>query len=159
MAHRWIRQRNDFSCGPVAIMNLLKWLGESVTYANDYKYWANKCKTAEYGTTLHDFVRVLYNLDGIKISPRNVPNIGVIDEALQSGKAVVMKSAYIVDNVYEGHYYLITDQTDKSFYCVNLNDKHGWISKPSFKNQWLQHHTNYCHECGIAPYAWIIRKC
>jgi predicted double-glycine peptidase len=158
MAHRWIRQRNNYSCGPVAIMNLLKWLGESVTYANDYAYWLKQCKTAKYGTSLYNFTRVLYNLDGIKISPRNVPNIGVIDEALLNGRAVVMKSAYISNDVYEGHYYLITDCTDKSYYCVNLNDKHGWVSKPSFKNQWLQHHTNYCYECGIAPYAWIVRK-
>lgn len=158
MASRWIRQRNSYTCGPVAIMNLLKWLGEKVIYAKDFEYWKNKCKTQKYGTSLCDFVKVLYKIEGIKISPRNVPNIGVLDEALLQGRAIVMKSAYIEKGIYIGHYYLITETTDKSYYCINLNDKHGWVSKISFKNEWLQHHTNYCHECGIAPYAWIIRK-
>lgn len=156
MGIRWIRQRNGSSCGPVCIMNLLKWLGEPVTYRH-YSFFKKKLKCKEYGTPLADFVSVLYNIEDIKISPRTVPNIGIIDEALFQGRAVVMKSAYIENNELIGHYFLITDRTDKSFFCVNLNNKHGWVSKPSFRNQCLQYYTNYCHQCGIAPYCWIIR--
>jgi hypothetical protein len=158
MAKRWIRQRTSSSCGPVALMNLKKWLDHSVSYARDFEYWKRKCRCKKYGTALPDFVRALYSINDIKISPRTVPNIGIISEALYQDKAVVMKSAYYTPQGLEGHYFLITDQTDKSFFCVNLSGKHFWVSKSIFAVHWLQHHPNYCYECGVAPYCWIIRK-
>jgi len=158
MSTRWIRQRNSSGCGPVAILNLLKWLGEPVTYAEGYPHFSKKMKTSRYGTELRDFVRVLYKIENIKISPRTVPNIGVIDDALEHGRAVIMKSAYFNGDALEGHYFLVTEKTDKSFFCVNVNHRHQWVSKPSFRLKWLQHHQNYCTECGIAPYCWIIRN-
>jgi hypothetical protein len=154
---RWIRQRTGSSCGPVAILNLLKWLGEPVSYEKNFRYYKKKCDCNRYGTALQDFVAVLYGLNGIKITPRSVPNLGVIDEALSHGKAVVMKCAYIEKDELIGHYFLITERTEKSFYCVNLNYKHGWVSKASFRNQCMQYFTHYCHQCGVAPYCWIIR--
>jgi len=157
MGNRWIRQRNGTTCGPIAIMNLLKWLGRPITYHKDYKYYKKKCRCKEYGTELSDFVSVLYGIEGIKISPRTVPNIGVIDEAISQGRAVVMKSALIEGGEILGHYFIVTERTDKSFFCVNVNNKHSWISKPAFRNQYLQHHAHYCYLCGIAPYCWIIR--
>jgi hypothetical protein len=158
MNSRWIGQRNGSGCGPVAILNLLKWLGEPIAYAENYPYYSKKMKTSRYGTELRDFVRVLYGINGIKISPRNVPDIGVIEEALDNGKAVIMKSAYFNGKDLEGHYFLVTQKTEKSFFCVNINRKHQWVSKPSFRLKWLQHHQNYCNTCGIAPYCWIVRK-
>jgi hypothetical protein len=158
MATRWTSQRNEFGCGPVAIINLLKWLGDPATYERDYPTWRRKCCCTEYGTPLKNFVRALYSIKNIKITPRNVPNIGVISEALESGRAVVMKSAYYEGDDLMGHYFLVTNQTEKSFYCVNLNKRHGWVPKAAFSYHWLQLHINYCHECGIAPYSWMVRK-
>jgi hypothetical protein len=157
MKSRWIRQRNGFSCGPVAIMNLLKWLGESVSYETDYPFWRKRLGCESWGTPLKLFVKNLYGLEGVKITPRNCPSLGLLDDALTSGRAVVMKSAYLERGTMMGHYFLVTAITEKSLYCVNLNYRHGWVSKAAFQHHWLQYHTNYCHECGIAPYAWIIR--
>jgi len=158
MTKRWIKQRNSYSCGPVALMNLLKWLGQPVNYDKDYPEMFAKCKCNKEGTQLRNFVKVLYEIEDIKITPRTVPNIWVIDEALSQNRAVILKTAYKENYELEGHFFLITEKTEKSFFCVNLASKHGWASKASFQTHWLQHYSYYCHECGIAPYAWIIRK-
>ena len=55
MASRWIRQRNSYTCGPVAIMNLLKWLGEPTSYAKDFEYWKN----FNYDTYKETYVKVI----------------------------------------------------------------------------------------------------
>lgn len=158
MTSRWIKQRNGFGCGPVAIINLLKWLGEPVSYEASYPYWKKKCSCSEHGTPLRSFVNCLYSLDGIKIMPRSFPSVGLIGEAVSNGRAVVMKSAYKEGHSLTGHYFLVTDQTDKSFFCVNLHRRHMWVPKAAFQFHWLQRHANYCHECGVAPYAWLVRK-
>lgn len=41
---RYVRQRNDFSCGPVAILNVLKWSGEKVALDSElYKTIYSDC--------------------------------------------------------------------------------------------------------------------
>lgn len=158
MKNRWINQRNEHSCGPVALLNLEKWLGKKATYAARYNYWMEHCNCKRDGTDLSCFVESLYSIDGIKITPRSNPNIQVIDDALKAGRAVIMKSAFVLNGKLEGHYYLIAERTPKEFFCVNTLGYTGWWTKASFRSHWLQHHLYYCHECGIAPYAWIVRK-
>lgn len=158
MANRWIQQRNMHSCGPVALMNLSKWLGRKVTYATDYNYWKEQCCCDRYGSPLRCFVDSLYNIEGIKITPRSVPSLEVIDEALSNGKAVVMKSAFISNGTLQGHYFLITERTSRAFFCINAFTRAEWWTKKSFQKHWMQHHLYYCDECGVAPYIWIVRK-
>lgn len=175
MASRWIRQRNFYSCGPVALLNLSKWLGEKVTYANDYLYWFDKCSCSVYGSSPTNFVQALYSIENIKITPRSIPTMCIIDESLKKNRAIVMKSASLGvgefwgENRIVGHYYLITERSKDSFFCVNYDEhehipsapfkaQHGWIKKSFFKQHFLKYHTNFCDDCGVAPYAWIIRK-
>ena len=47
---RWIAQKNKFSCGPIAILNILKWVGFPVSYKKDYNFWKKKCKCNCFGT-------------------------------------------------------------------------------------------------------------
>lgn len=158
MGSRWIKQRDLHSCGPVALMNLQKWIGHPVTYASDFHYWKKKCKCNHDGSPLDAFVNSLYSIKDIKISPRSIPSLETIDSALQQGKAVVMKSAFMGKKELDGHYFLVTERSPRHFFCVNTNFQHEWVSKASFKAQWLQNYLYYCDECGVAPYAWIVRK-
>lgn len=158
MATRWIKQRDQCSCGPVAILNILKWLGRDVTYSKDFQHWKERCCCDRTGTPLFGFVDALKSIEGIGVQPRTVPSVEVIDKAICEGKAVAMKSAALFDGELNGHFFIITDRTDKSFYCVNIYGGHRWWGKESFEDRWLQHHLYYCCECGVAPYAWIVRK-
>ena len=158
MGTRWLAQKTQSGCGPVALLNIRKWLGQNITYQKDYKKLHNKCRTATYGTQLKHFVKNLYDIDGIKILPRSFPTTASLSAMLGENKLLLMKVAIpTADSVY-GHYFIVSDQTEKSFYCVNVFYKHMWMSKASFDLWFLQKHTYYCHECGVAPYCWVIRK-
>ena len=45
---RWIAQKNKFSCGPVAVLNVLKWLEIEINYNKDYCKYKRKCKCTKY---------------------------------------------------------------------------------------------------------------
>lgn len=40
---RWLRQRDKYNCGPIALINLAKWRGESVT-GRDLPHYQKLCK-------------------------------------------------------------------------------------------------------------------
>ena len=158
MANCWIKQRNNYSCGPVALMNLNIWLGNPISYACDYVDWFARCKCDRQGSPLAPFVESLYGIEGIKVRRRNVPTIEIIDNALVKNKVVVMKSAISYKGETMGHYFLVTERKENSFFCVNYSDKHGWLKKTFFENYYLNYHAKYCEDCGVAPYAWIVSK-
>lgn len=153
-------------------MNLSKWLGNRVAYTRDYRYWFEKCNCDSNGSSPESFIRALYSIENIKITPRSIPTVQIIDNALKNNKAVVMKSASLIDWGVPriiGHYYLISERDRSSFFCINYDEyehlppapfkpRHGWISKSFFKANFLKYHKHFCDDCGVAPYAWIIRK-
>lgn len=158
MATRWIAQKTLTDCGPVAILNVRKWLGHKVSYRSDLKETRRKCRTGSYGTELNHFVRNLHQIGGIRITPRNYPTTAQMSSHLAEDKIIVMKAAIPCGETVEGHYFIVSEQTDKSFFCVNIFNKHSWMSKASFDMWFLQKHTYYCFDCGVAPYCWILRK-
>ena len=158
MGTRWIAQKTSTGCGPVALLNIKKWLGNSVSYKKDFQEMHQKCKTKDFGTELKYFVKNLYKIDGIKILPRNYPTTAQLSAYINEDIIILMKAAIPCDDGVIGHYFIISEQTEKSFFCVNVFQKHLWMSKASFDMWFLQKHTYYCHECGVAPYCWILRK-
>lgn len=64
---RWLRQRDTFSCGPIALINLDKWRGKSVTN-QDLPRYRRQCHCHRpRGNSIADFSRVAgrshYRLD------------------------------------------------------------------------------------------------
>lgn len=158
MGIRWIAQKTSSGCGPIALLNIRKWLGQRINYQNDYKKIHQSCKTNSHGTELKYFVKNLYKIDGIKIVPRNYPSVSTLSSCLTEDKILLMKVAIPFRDGIEGHYFIVSEQNEKSFFCVNVFHTHKWMSKASFDLWFLQKHSYYCHECGTAPYCWIIRK-
>lgn len=163
---RWIAQKNNFSCGPVAILNILKWAGFPVSYNKDYKFWKTKCKCTEYGTHQPLFQKCLINLKNILSTPKNLPTISSIEDAIKNNQLVVMKSTFMIDSKRDlGHFFVISEMTEHSFFCVNdVEGKHNWYDKEIFAQYYLQYHRSYCDTCctsslcGVSPYAWFLKK-
>ncbi len=53
------KQRNHFSCGPIAILNALKWRDKKASYNSHYKKLVEQCNTTKEGTSDADLERVL----------------------------------------------------------------------------------------------------
>jgi hypothetical protein len=56
---RWLRQRDKFSCGPIALINLDKWRGKSVTN-RDLPRYQRRCSCRHpRGTVIANFSRIV----------------------------------------------------------------------------------------------------
>ena len=163
---RWIAQKNEFSCGPIAILNILKWIGFQVNYKKDYNFWKKKCKCDYSGTHQSNFQYCLNNLKNITNIPKHRPTISSIEDALNTSQIVIMKSTFMVDSKKDlGHFFIISEMTDDKFFCINdFKSSHKWYDKKVFAQYFLQYHRSYCDTCctsslcGVSPYAWFVKK-
>lgn len=106
---RFCRQTNLYTCGPIALLNALKWGGADATYRRHMRHLKRECKTDADGT--HDFFfdRALRN-NGKKffsvIRPRQF-NLQTIREHIKNGGSIIV--AHIeLKPPYDWHY---------SFWC------------------------------------------
>ena len=56
---RYCKQKDLYSCGPVAILNALKWGGAKATYSKHINFLAQECRTSKDGTEDKHFDRAL----------------------------------------------------------------------------------------------------
>ena len=111
---KWIKQRDEYSCGPVAIINILKWLGVNATYK-----WLpavqNLCRCDIDGTSTADIESALKRLC-IKYKKRMSPSLKKIDDHLNRNGIALVEYYYAQD---EGHFALCIKKTKKQYTLVN----------------------------------------
>ena len=56
---RFVRQKNNFSCAPIAILNAAKWAGKKLSYKKDYKRIVDDLKCNKDGTKISNIDRIL----------------------------------------------------------------------------------------------------
>jgi len=151
----WIRQRNRHSCVPVAILNILKWAGVSVSYRNGIGYWAKKVGHTQDGTHIRDYGRIFSKIPNVKLTRKTGPSLEEIDQALLGENAVLLRSAWKIDGGIHRHIVLITSRTEKSLFLINTFRGHGWFAKGLVKAWYMEKHRL---QSGIYPTAWFIRK-
>jgi predicted double-glycine peptidase len=148
---RYIRQRDTYSCGPIAIINTLKWLGhENITYKL-LPAIRMMCKCEyEFGTHDLDLERTLKAL-GIKKKRKVVPTIKEIDKHLDNDGIIILQYSI---TPFDGHYVLCIRRTAKSYFLVNdSNDRTiSRMSRGVFKRliKWDKNDEK--------PWAWFIYK-
>ena len=125
---RYVRQRDKYSCGPIAIINAIKWAGGHATVKKDHKRLVRttNCSVMPKGVFRSNFDRVLRH-EGrwiIKVTRRLRPGIKAIEEHVRKDDCVT-----IVNNCFLGqetgelyaHFTLYVDASPsgKTFTCVN----------------------------------------
>ncbi len=123
---RYVRQRDKFRCGPVGILNALKWAEAPVTG----KLLPTLCRQASCrqpnGTYPSDLALAIVT-SGKKYFTARIdyrPTLGRIENSLTSGKAVLLNFLYNERNnkgERSGHYTLITgvSSNGKTFDVIN----------------------------------------
>ena len=155
---RYLRQRDRFSCGPICLLNIVKFQGEKVTYEADYPAWRDfvncgifrvKRKSggiSKNGTSVRAFNRVARQLGCRRM---RTPNMRKMDKCLANGFALALQVRY---NSYHAHFFLITQRRKDALYCVNLyeGETAGWISRKKFYNDNRKHTTEFR--------VWVVPK-
>ena len=153
---RWIKQRDNHSCVPVAILNILKWAGFPVTYRSDFDYWREKVKhTAEDGVHIRNYGFLLSRIPEVKLKRKTHPSLTEIDSALSDGNIVLLRSAWKIGGEIHGHLLLIVGRTEKSWFLTNTFRGHAWFPKRAVETLYMEKHRL---RSGVYPIAWFIYR-
>lgn len=153
---RYKKQTDKFRCGPVAILNALKWAGIRADLKDISK--KAKCRPFPYGTTIVDFHQAIFKLEKfIKIRTTTNVSIGFIRDILTSGKSLIYNYEYFdkEDNRKYGHYFFIDSmsKTGKSLYLVNYK-----LPGPARIRMTTKKFINKCIRGNSDPTVWIVKK-
>lgn len=116
---RWVRQRDHYSCGPVAVLNILKWMGHPWTYKMlPALQVVCKCDV-DVGTGRQNIERAMAKL-GINKKRKVFPKLRDIDAHLDSGGIILLEYFW---TEFDGHYALCIGRTKKHYIMVNDSSK------------------------------------
>lgn len=127
---RYVRQRNESGCGPVAILNTMKWANpdQSFTYEKLYPHLAEMCQTDQHGTAEVPFMSALYtmgeyrgNFNAIKLCNFELRKL---TGHVYSGGAVILGHHELPQkgvNDPEGHYSLWVPHGEEPLKMVGVN--------------------------------------
>lgn len=89
---KYIKQRDTYSCGPVSIINALRWAGQNWGL-KDVKYMSHRCNTNIEGTDIDDYEKVLYeigrNFFSIRKRVKNITSKELSDHILSGGSFIM----------------------------------------------------------------------
>lgn len=118
---RYVRQKDQFSCGPIAIMNALKWAGIRTTYKTHFREIRTLCKTtASWGTTPENMTATIRKYCRcLNFTTKSLVTLREIDEHLASGGAVILEYWFRDEMDYDGHYVFIFREHGHDFIAAN----------------------------------------
>ncbi|RLF68209.1 MAG: hypothetical protein DRN26_00085 [Thermoplasmata archaeon] len=143
---RWLGQRDSFRCGPIAVLNIMKWagiktfLGRRVTEKLAKGLLTTLTKTDLEGTWAKDLVEVVRNIPGIHISNGKRPTRRYIKKQLDKGKIVLLDAPWFDKKTrkHVPHFSLIVDKTPSGAYYKVVNHYDGvsscWIPAKDLAN-------------------------
>ena len=133
---RWLGQRDEFRCGPIALVNIMKWAGikefegHRVNEKLAKGYLSVRCWTDKEGTFNYHFEIMLRSLPGLKItkythSKRHTKRLSRRDikKHLKSGGIVLLDTPWwnSKKRKHEWHYSLLVDVITggRLYYIIN----------------------------------------
>lgn len=134
---RYVKQRDSYSCGPIALLNILKWSGLRKTY-KDLPILQKECK-CNNGTWPEDLQKAVKKYSNLKSFSRRKPSILKIDQHLKRHGAVILVCYWSDewDEEIEGHFITIVGCKDKEYVCLNSHITKtaiSYISREELKN-------------------------
>ena len=131
---RWIKQRNNFSCATIAILNLMKWLGLRISYKRDYNRIRKKLHCdGSHGTYVRDFEKVIQTIKQAVIQRKRNPTVRDLQKAIDAGYLVILR--YKISR-YVNHVVVLHKRNHHCFFIVNINkDGHWWYDNAFLKRR------------------------
>jgi hypothetical protein len=124
---RYLRQRDLYSCGVIALLNALKWAGYNITYRKDFDKAKRACKCTPDGVYPNDFDVAIRRYKKLIVLPDEhsfeAPSIKLLDEHLALGGAFVLSFIYKYHGVVEVlHMTLCIGKSNGQYVMVNNSE-------------------------------------
>lgn len=157
---RYIGQRDQYSCGPLAILNILKWAGYDITS----KYLPNLrryCKTDENGTDTKNISKVLERYSKLKVECVPFITIKNLHNHIENGGAAIIEVSWFdeIKKQTTGHYYIIVGMfkySNTTSYKV-INWRSGF-TKNMANRKAIVREFRKCIRSENNPRAWLIER-
>jgi len=155
---RYLKQRDGYSCGPVAVLNAMKWAGFEVTGENLKVFrWIALC-TSPHGCWprhLHNLIKLQFERKASAMKGK--PTMKYMDKWLDQGNSIIMRYFWHDKerNKRVGHYIFIPDRTEKYYKVCNDGRNRPALTMISRKTM-----NNYLRmqRKGDTCCTWFIRK-
>ena len=151
---RYIRhQPHGMSCGPVAVLNALKWLGYSASYRDHIFNFEWDFKNG----TRHNSITQSLREYGVKFKIKSNPTAADIERILDNGRSVVLSWAWYEGGRSARHCIFIDGHTLTIFLSKNT-----WSNKSTKKDLMPKKTLNKYFRIGkrhdVKPKIWEIIK-
>lgn len=108
---RFVKQRNQYSCGPVVILNALKWAEQKVSYKSHFKKLKKLTKCNLDGSVFSKVKGAIYSYSNIfKIGTDRITSIKRLEIYIKNGAGIILQYYYRdskkVNEIF-GHFTLI----------------------------------------------------
>lgn len=121
---RYLKQRDQFRCGPIAIINVLKWAGLPATYKTIDLFSIIMRTNENKGTKRLEITKALKLFDPvIKFKHKNKPTSDDIRNHLDSNRIALVLIRWIDEKKKaHGHYFVIDRVSNNNFNCINYSE-------------------------------------
>ena len=148
---RWIKQRNRFSCAPIAMLNIRKWAGGKISYQRNYQEMCRLCECSpESGSP--KWLNVLESMSDLRITKLRFPLVGDVLRHLHQGIALI-RGVPTWSEIPHG--FLLAGVSEDDVLCVNI-----WRDKQATRwvpTDWLDKHY-FLNRRESMPTVWLIEK-
>ena len=166
---RYVKQRNNFSCGPIAILNALKWskLGR-FSYKNDFNWLRIQSGCSKIGTPHENLSPLINRLfpkeNKFLVRELHCPIFTEIDsffrENSKGNKSIILSVAISSEehpDGYVGHVFLISGKYNGNYFISHNNSKNSivLIPKNDLKKVLLNRGEKYQN---YYPHVWFLDK-
>ncbi len=165
---RYAKQKNSSDCGPIAILNALKWAGVRCTYQSDLKKITEKSRCDSVGTSYGYFEKALRHFahGNFTVTRKAWPGIAVFQKFLRNPDHAAI--SFFVDTderkkrkKKSPHAMLIvgTRKTGGRFLCVNFPEySRGKTAEWVSRGKIIAGHRPIRHLGYSYPSLWFLEK-
>ncbi len=160
---RYVGQRDKSSCGPIAILNILKWAGKKISAKKNINIIRDMCKCGMYGnlgTRPSRLDIVINNIKSIKVKrTKHFAKMGEVNKHIDSGGACVMRIVWSDRKKTQGHYTLCVGRNKRGYKMVNLYSDRKTLCYANKKQMKEMLYNSVLDFNGRAdPIVWFIKR-
>lgn len=147
---KYINQIDKYSCGPIAILNVMRWAGCKTPYSYIYCLRSILNIRKEKGSWSTDIDRLLRCINKVHVLKHDFIKLEYINTVLTNNKIVVLQHPVKVN---EGHFTIIVSKQNNRYKLLNPFYSSSYLSKSK-----LLKLLNRTWPDGVRNKAWIITK-
>lgn len=151
---RYYKQTDNKSCGPIAVMNAIRWAGGKVT-RKDLPKFQKACRCSEKGTYPHRLNIVLKKQKHFSCYWLVQPPKVILDMHLRDGGAAIVRNTWREKDGHRGHYFLITKKSKKTYTVFNFDTN---VERVITNSKLLKNGWSHCTDRGARLLVWILDK-